>query len=306
MDALSGDVVLVILRKLAAEDPLSLLRATCVLAPFHRVAAENREIWKVAFMGSHHELVMKKDVQIWPCWQAELADLDAEVETVGGYKILLSSLLIEPQRSRNIVEQRQKAWDTVQGQNFRSKKVMILVRLHGRAVLWGSYPQDALETPSEGHIGNGFVGVSLHSLYPVDFPKALKNNRVLKKGINTWADSVTERVAGLSLEVYGFFTLTKGLGPASGEQSWCGKHLPSAVRVPVSRDDTVPELHALGHILQQHDQNTGVTGVSAVLIIESQHFPEWMFMWREKDWKLERRNELTQYWAGLETLMRAS
>lgn len=195
MDTLPGDVVFVILRKLATDDPLSLLRATCVLAPFHRVAAENREIWKEAFLGSHQELLLKTDVQIWPCWRADLADLDAEVETVGGYKNLLTALLIETPKSRNVVEQRQiEAWATVQGQKFRSKKVMVLVRLHGLALLWGSYPQDALADP-EGYIDHGFVGVSLQSLHPVDFPKILRTAEYRRRVSNKSGETVSLSVS---------------------------------------------------------------------------------------------------------------
>lgn len=41
MESLPGDVLLVILRKLAVQDPLSLLRVTHALAPLYCAAAEN-------------------------------------------------------------------------------------------------------------------------------------------------------------------------------------------------------------------------------------------------------------------------
>lgn len=44
MERLQSDLILVMLGKLAALDPHSLLRSTCTLAPLHRAAAENTEI----------------------------------------------------------------------------------------------------------------------------------------------------------------------------------------------------------------------------------------------------------------------
>lgn len=80
--------------------------------------------------------------------------------------------------------------------------------------------------------------------------------------------------------------------------------MPFAAWAPISKHDTVPELHSWGDILHQHTHvATGVTGVSAILSFESQQCPEWTFKWREKDTKEEMRNEPTKYWAGLETLM---
>lgn len=48
-DSLPSDVVLVILRKLAAQDPLALFRVTCASAPFYRAAAANPEVWEEAY-----------------------------------------------------------------------------------------------------------------------------------------------------------------------------------------------------------------------------------------------------------------
>lgn len=68
-------VVVVLLYKLAVQDPLSLLRATCALASFYRAGEETPSIWKEAFYGSDskHE-------------PEACSGLDAAIEDLGGYK----------------------------------------------------------------------------------------------------------------------------------------------------------------------------------------------------------------------------
>lgn len=80
MESLPSDVLLVILRKIAAQDPVSLLRATCTSKLLHRAIEDNPFIWKEAFLGSAP--AQSKDAYV------TCAELDKEVDRVGGYKQL--------------------------------------------------------------------------------------------------------------------------------------------------------------------------------------------------------------------------
>lgn len=88
MEHLPADVILVILHKLAWQDPPSLLRATCATAPFHRTAAQHPNFWKEAFFGpaTGNGALLK---EFCP---EEIAKLDAKVEELCGYKRLVTML----------------------------------------------------------------------------------------------------------------------------------------------------------------------------------------------------------------------
>lgn len=83
MEDLPGDVLLVLLRKLAAQDPVSLLRATCASKLFHRATEENPVLWKEAFLG----LAPAQEKASFDAY-VTCAELDEEVDRLGGYKQL--------------------------------------------------------------------------------------------------------------------------------------------------------------------------------------------------------------------------
>lgn len=82
MEGLPGDVIAVLLYKLAAQDPLSLVRATCALASFYHAAGETPSIWKAAFYGAAGEQVPE-----------DIPSLEAEAEVLRGYETLVKTRL---------------------------------------------------------------------------------------------------------------------------------------------------------------------------------------------------------------------
>lgn len=152
---------------------------------------------------------------------------------MGGYRTLLTTRFVRKARSnKNDLEQRQNFPCSFNPdvQNIRVEKVIILVRLHGRPVLWGSYPEDVLacQKPDNAH---GFVCVSLQPLHQVDFPRILRNSRVPNKGIDDGTGSDSDRLGGLSVEVYASSTAFKGPveGQAKELRTWSGNFVPFTV-----------------------------------------------------------------------------
>lgn len=79
MDGLPTDVVDIILRKLAEQDPLSLLQATCACKALLNLASE--KIWRHAFLAP---LPAEENA----LGLEESTELDGTVESMGGYKRL--------------------------------------------------------------------------------------------------------------------------------------------------------------------------------------------------------------------------
>lgn len=233
------------------------------MAPLHRAAAENAEIWKAAFLGSD-EIPGQQASPLERCWQEALAELDhAEVETVGGYKTMLTSRLIETPRSdENGLEQRQQGLDSGKTTDFKKinvDRVVILFRLHGRPVLWGTYPQDALATFDEMDIQKITIGVSLQQLDPgADLVKVLRPNAQVRKKGNEGNQNAIERVKGLSLEVYASVDPVQGREAAQEVQTWCGLYAPRNIWTEVSPDATVRLFESGGFITPQHHLSTAV------------------------------------------------
>lgn len=105
MERLPSDLVACILLKLAVQDPLSLLRATCACKSWLRLVEENIDIWKAAFLVP----------ATLTCEQGEetggalneyknIAGLDAEVASLGGYAQLA---LV---RSRHVRKLKKPGW----------------------------------------------------------------------------------------------------------------------------------------------------------------------------------------------------
>ncbi|GAQ84614.1 hypothetical protein KFL_001970145 [Klebsormidium nitens] len=84
MENLPNDVLLIVVRKLAAQDPVSLLRATCSCKHLLRVTEGNRVVWKEAFLGS---APTEQNTEVRDAY-VTCAELDVEVDSLGGYKQL--------------------------------------------------------------------------------------------------------------------------------------------------------------------------------------------------------------------------
>lgn len=311
MDTLPNDVILIILRKLASGDPLSLLLATCASAPFQKAAADNPEIWKTAFLGSLGVLEEKDSTAVDRCWQEEWAKLDAEIEAVGGYKILLKTHYFKPSRSSSPVEQKQPAWhrSTTKHEKLNVEKVIILARLRGRPVLWGSFPGTGSATRYPDTVDSS-VSVSLQPLYPIDFTTVLRTSLAANKDEDyTTMTAIQHLPAGISLEVYGFFNSqgsVEGQEPAASVQTWSGHYLPHFLWVPIL-DATVLRLDSSGWITPQHTNPAGIKGVFADLVFRSRRSPHWTFSWRDTDLIIPGQYDQGSLACrvGLGTLMRA-
>lgn len=152
MERLPDELLLVILHKLAALDPLSLLRISCALAPFYRVAAENPDLWKEAFCGSTNEV----GESIFP---KQFLNFDAEVQALGGYKRLLMARYYchsaarkeyPPEQSQAGVEESEDICECALRYFWRRPELggmtLSLLRLNGSIWMWGIYPKTKSET----------------------------------------------------------------------------------------------------------------------------------------------------------------
>lgn len=80
MSALPEDVNLIILNKLAFQDPISFFLATLACKSFHRAVERDPSLWVRAFLGE--AVILDADAE-------ELRQLTSVVEDFGGYKKLL-------------------------------------------------------------------------------------------------------------------------------------------------------------------------------------------------------------------------
>lgn len=124
-------VLLIILRKLALQDPASLLEAPCACKFFHSVFENNPEIWKIAFFGSVISQATEKSDQ---------EEMTSEIDSIGGYKQLVRARWSKSPR-RFILEQnkREVLSETKQslGQSDEVYKYLIILKEEGILILWG-------------------------------------------------------------------------------------------------------------------------------------------------------------------------
>lgn len=85
MEHLPDDLVQCILRRLAVQDPLSLLAASCVCTSLHQALKDDYALWKEAFLAPVGSLEQHFDTLLDATSSAEL---DTEVTSLGGYKRL--------------------------------------------------------------------------------------------------------------------------------------------------------------------------------------------------------------------------
>lgn len=152
MESLPSDVLSVFLRKLAVQDPRSILSlATCACRTFHREAENDRGLWKEAFFGGNS----------WYADQCKDERLEAEILILGGlYKQLLKARWAVPgclspeQRPRGGLVTgnggESTFWDSLYGA-YKLNKHLVAWREKGRLVLSGFLLQGRPEVLREGN-----------------------------------------------------------------------------------------------------------------------------------------------------------
>lgn len=179
MQDLPDAAILLVLTKLAVQDPLSLMLASRTCEAFRRVAADNPSVWKKAFYGA----------ALWPSLSYSESKFNekqsADLETVLDYMDLLDDLrstgykkLVEARAIRKAcsLEKRQTPFrevlDTLRAD---VTSVLFVLRLEGSILLWGSHgPFSRLELQSLAWSGRwenhllGTSGSSVHTLYSTE------------------------------------------------------------------------------------------------------------------------------------------
>lgn len=146
MDTLPSDVLLTIVHKLAAQDPLALLTPTRACKALLR-ATEDNPIWKDLFYGSAVEHGTEND------WRRKCRSpgLDAEIESLCGFKQLMAARYAakdptaftgaatsaEQKQARRRCLVTSKHFLTSK-ENVKPSKLLIIVRLEVSVLLWGS------------------------------------------------------------------------------------------------------------------------------------------------------------------------
>ncbi|GAQ82439.1 hypothetical protein KFL_001110150 [Klebsormidium nitens] len=91
METLPSDVLLVIVHKLAAQDPLALLTSACAIKAFLRVTEDTPGVWKEVFYGSRLGQERAQNDKLLD----GNPELNAEVESLGGFKVLVAARYAE-------------------------------------------------------------------------------------------------------------------------------------------------------------------------------------------------------------------
>lgn len=195
MDTLPSELLLAIVHKLAAQDPLALLTATCACKGISRVTEENSRVWKDIFYGSDSDQETEADGQIPDGMLKWSSNLDAKIESLGGFKQLLAArfAMKVATGSTSLVEQNpgtflRRSFNTgtisdngplgSKDTFFEPNTVLILVRLQGSVVLWGLHSPavNKLGIPaSSGIINFSEIDIHLQPVFTTDhFVKALR------------------------------------------------------------------------------------------------------------------------------------
>lgn len=194
MDHLPSDLVLLIAHKLAVQDPLSLLQATGVLAPFYRTAADNPSVWKEAFYGSAKQSLEGSTYKA----------VDAEVILLGGYRRLLVARFCSTsiKSGREHFDEQDTYASNTPVCRLLSKlswsyqgKILVLVRVHTMILLWGlSDREHRLPYLVRPRSYGGFIRLSLQLLSP--------STDTLKEALRKSQEGVNWRSQTPTVELY--------------------------------------------------------------------------------------------------------
>lgn len=221
MERIPGDVILMILRKLAVQDPLSLLKATCVCRLLYHQAEKNSYLWKEAFLGGKARLEEHA---------GEDDRMEAEIMALGGYKHLVIARWVKPAGEPSLLYK--QTWETtsarlsevLKGATWLSSssadncRYLVVIRdeLEGGLLLWGLSTGKPLADSTLGDFDRfatnlGTEGPTINRLTFI----YLRTSRLQRKWSDTepdpnetltdWAlaaDGRLERKGDVSLEIY--------------------------------------------------------------------------------------------------------
>jgi hypothetical protein len=125
---LPEDVVFIILRKLASQDPLALLEAACVCKSFYAVTTQHPGLWKVAFYGAVLPLNEK------PRDKA----LEEEVESFGEFKKLVKARWGKRGYSGSLFNGKDPHIGKPRSKSDSLILLTLLRTFDGRLLLWGA------------------------------------------------------------------------------------------------------------------------------------------------------------------------
>ncbi|GAQ82437.1 hypothetical protein KFL_001110140 [Klebsormidium nitens] len=190
MDTLPSDVLLAIVHKLAAQDPLALLTATCACKAILRVTEDNEGVWRDIFYGSEMGLISETDRQSIAGEKGGSSCLDAELQSVtGGFKQLVAARYAA--KSMTPVEQNQaKRFCLGIGESYafrkdplsspdslEANKILLLLRLQGSVVLWGVHTPPVVY-PDSLPVGSPGFKTKLQPVFTTDhFLEAMQEAR---------------------------------------------------------------------------------------------------------------------------------
>lgn len=285
MEGIPEDVVTVLLHKLANQDPLSLVRATCALASFYRAAKGTPSIWKEAFYG-----VAGKQLQ------ENCSRLDAEVEVLGGFKTLITSRLRvcsnsdRKNRQEDMKEKRSRPFE-LPGRRFESNmfpgRVLILVRLKGRLLLWGlSDKQQRSACAKQWRTFDGWIRLPFEQLYPWNHSLETMLRRAWDEANEKQSCYLTGQAkAALSIEVYAYIPKRiesqkrPGAATSARNSAYHGFfHSLDLMRTKSDSDKTF-SLWELVNSEPPGPQSPEEDGVDCALGFNIDSFPGWSFCW---------------------------
>lgn len=178
MQDLPDAAVLLVLTKLAIQDPLSLLLARHTCQTFRRVAADNPSIWKAAFYGAalwkdlpHEEAMLRKKQSAELEAFLEESDLLDNPQSTG-YKKLVEARVTKRTCSQEKLQTFREVLNTLQAD---VASFLFVLRLRGSVLLWGSRgPLSGQELESLAWSGSSnpkvlqVSGSSVHALYSTE------------------------------------------------------------------------------------------------------------------------------------------
>lgn len=209
MESLPGDLLLVVIRKLAAQDPLSLLKATYALASVYRAAAEKPDIRVEAIYGPPFAHA-SSDSQMQDCVE-EREELEAEIDKLGGFKRFVFAQFVSERFRRSGAEDTSlrtrevspEVYD-MQSNPFYCTNFLTLIRLHGTLLFWSTdsvlvVPRDVQITPEHRE---RWATVSLTPFPPAEFLEDSLRAWKTRDGDNDSRCNLIELLKALSVEVY--------------------------------------------------------------------------------------------------------
>lgn len=142
---LPGDLILIVLRKLALQDPLSFVRATCACKTFQKEAEDDSNSWFKALFKPEDigEGVSKLDRR----FQERNPGFEAAIEQLGGYKQLvkarwgrLECFAFEQTPENEDLRLPKKPWKT-HYEESEMPKYLIILKVSVKPLFWGVLPR---------------------------------------------------------------------------------------------------------------------------------------------------------------------